>query len=436
MTNRRGRNSGTGNRGGNRGGSNTTTKGKDYCKNLNLVKTTAPTLPTVNGIGKSNVLTAKQVKDEEEILNKEKEEQIIELRRHLKKINLELKEIPKDGACLFRAISEQILFTQEKHSFVRNECVKYLHENEESFSPFVCAEDGADYATYLFELSQPFTWGGQLELQALSLMYQRNFLIYSSHTTPNLLYIPNLKKEEEELIDEENNRKYNVNISSFSIENGFEKTIMLLFSNGNHYDCLYSNSDFEKLQFCQSIIYKTIVQSIAIVADKELDAADLKLIDEFQNVGLKVWKKCSTEQTKKDLTLAKELNLNPYLVPLHKKEDLLEEEFQSVKGKNAKKKKKKAQNQVIGIEIEVNLKPRDYDETKENQQKRQPKKQNKVLIEEEGMEFPTLFGKKEINTPKPENSPSETPPAEEENQTPPKTWGAKKDWGSLLQPQN
>jgi len=65
-------------------------------------------------------------------------------------------------------------------------------------------------------------------------------------------------------------------------------------------------------------------------------------MNEYQNVGMKVWEKNSSEQAKNDLSYAKELHNSPYLLA-YKKDNRPdgddENGFQSVRGKNKKKKK-------------------------------------------------------------------------------------------------
>ena len=53
----------------------------------------------------------------------EREERFAEL---LKKINLVIKQMEQDGACLFRAVADQVYGDQEMHGVVRQHCMDYI----------------------------------------------------------------------------------------------------------------------------------------------------------------------------------------------------------------------------------------------------------------------------------------------------------------------
>ena len=68
----------------------------------------------------------------------------------------------------------------------------------------------------------PQCWGGHIELQAMSIMHEMNFIIYKDEGLEELL-----------------------------IENGFEKQSSLCFCHGNHYDRVVTKEQFDNLKFCQ-----------------------------------------------------------------------------------------------------------------------------------------------------------------------------------------
>ena len=61
--------------------------------------------------------------------------------------------------------------TQALHGVVREECVEYLQEHHKDFAAFICV-NGRPYDDYLNKMRKPTTWGGEVELQALSNRYR------------------------------------------------------------------------------------------------------------------------------------------------------------------------------------------------------------------------------------------------------------------------
>ncbi|XP_078068222.1 OTU domain-containing protein 4 isoform X2 [Mustelus asterias] len=152
------------------------------------------------------------------------------LDEYLKSQGLYRKRIAKDGSCLFRAVSEQVFHTQSKHLEVRRACVSYLRRNRDQFEAFI---EGS-FDEYLKHLEKPQEWVGQVEISALSLMYKRDFIIYQEPNRP----------------------------PARVTENGFPDTILLCFSNGNHYDSVYPRTFVDAAALCQSILYEMLYQNV------------------------------------------------------------------------------------------------------------------------------------------------------------------------------
>ncbi|OMJ95161.1 hypothetical protein SteCoe_1535 [Stentor coeruleus] len=98
------------------------------------------------------------------------------LKQQLNKFGLDIKEISGDGNCLFRAISDQITGNENSHSEYRVLAIEFMRENSEDFSPFV--EDDEPFDDYIKRMSKLGTWGGNMELQALSLVLNVNIKIH------------------------------------------------------------------------------------------------------------------------------------------------------------------------------------------------------------------------------------------------------------------
>ncbi|XP_049423571.1 OTU domain-containing protein 4 [Epinephelus fuscoguttatus] len=149
---------------------------------------------------------------------------------YLKSIGLHRKKIAKDGSCLFRAVAEQVLHCQSLHTKVRAKCVEFLRKNRESYEAFI----EGDFEDYLFKLQDPQQWVGEVEINALAVMYKRDFLIYQEPGKPA------------------------VNIT----DNNFKDKVRLCFLNGNHYDSVYPISHIKDAALCQSILYELLYDGV------------------------------------------------------------------------------------------------------------------------------------------------------------------------------
>uniref|UniRef100_A0A3Q3LAJ3 ubiquitinyl hydrolase 1 n=1 Tax=Mastacembelus armatus TaxID=205130 RepID=A0A3Q3LAJ3_9TELE len=149
---------------------------------------------------------------------------------YLKAIGFHRKKIAKDGSCLFRAVAEQVLHSQSLHTTVRAKCVEFLKQNRQSYEAFI----EGDFEDYLCKLQDPQQWVGEVEINALAVMYKRDFEIYQEPGKPA------------------------VNIT----DNNFKDKVRLCFLNGNHYDSVYPISHIKNAAFCQSILYELLYTGV------------------------------------------------------------------------------------------------------------------------------------------------------------------------------
>ncbi|XP_045921872.1 OTU domain-containing protein 4 isoform X2 [Micropterus dolomieu] len=149
---------------------------------------------------------------------------------YLKSIGLHRKKIAKDGSCLFRAVAEQVLHCQSLHTEVRAKCVEFLKQNRESYEAFI----EGDFEDYLYKLQDPQQWVGEVEINALAVMYKRDFQIFQEPCKPP------------------------VNIT----DNNFKDKVRLCFLNGNHYDSVYPVSHIKSAALCQSILYELLYEDV------------------------------------------------------------------------------------------------------------------------------------------------------------------------------
>ena len=104
-------------------------------------------------------------------------------RFEINKVNLVIKEIEGDGNCLFRAISDQVYGDERYHDILRDKCMDYISIERKFFSQFV--EGGeASFDEYIAMKRTSGVWGDDIELQALSEIYNRPIEIFLNSNKP------------------------------------------------------------------------------------------------------------------------------------------------------------------------------------------------------------------------------------------------------------
>lgn len=89
---------------------------------------------------------------------------------------MNIREITGDGNCLFRAISDQLNGTEDMHAHYRHVAVDFIANNRSDFEPFI--EDDQNFDDYITKIRKLTTWGGNMELQAISLILAINIKIH------------------------------------------------------------------------------------------------------------------------------------------------------------------------------------------------------------------------------------------------------------------
>lgn len=91
--------------------------------------------------------------------------------------NLEMKIIPADGHCMYRAIKDQLEFSVTVES-LRYRTADYMREHIDDFLPFFTEPEAGNFYTredflrYCDDIVRKASWGGQLELRAMSHVLQ------------------------------------------------------------------------------------------------------------------------------------------------------------------------------------------------------------------------------------------------------------------------
>ncbi|XP_019484458.1 PREDICTED: OTU domain-containing protein 6B isoform X2 [Hipposideros armiger] len=153
-------------------------------------------------------LTSEQSKDKKAALEKKRKERIAEAEienlsgaRHVESEKLaeilaarqlEIKQIPSDGHCMYRAIEDQ-LKEQEcplTVAALRSQTAEYMQSHVEEFLPFLTNPNTGDmytpeeFAKYCDDIINTVSWGGQLELRALSHILQTPIEIIQADSPP------------------------------------------------------------------------------------------------------------------------------------------------------------------------------------------------------------------------------------------------------------
>ncbi|XP_062346129.1 deubiquitinase OTUD6B isoform X4 [Cinclus cinclus] len=149
-----------------------------------------------------------QNKEKKAALEKEREERIAEAEiqnltgaRHLESQKLasllaarqlEIKQIPSDGHCMYRAIEDQLKDHQNSWTVatLRNQTAKYMQSHFDDFLPFLTNPNTGDmysreeFEKYCDDIANTAAWGGQLELRALSHILQTPIEVVQMDSPP------------------------------------------------------------------------------------------------------------------------------------------------------------------------------------------------------------------------------------------------------------
>eukprot|EP01102_Stenamoeba_stenopodia_P022004 TRINITY_DN9018_c0_g1_i1.p1 TRINITY_DN9018_c0_g1~~TRINITY_DN9018_c0_g1_i1.p1 ORF type:complete len:353 (+),score=85.14 TRINITY_DN9018_c0_g1_i1:243-1301(+) len=97
-----------------------------------------------------------------------------------KKLRLNVRKMAEDGNCLFRAIADQVYGDQEMHGSVRKLCMDYIQAERDHYSQFVTE----DFEAYLNRKRRSKCFGNNIEIQAISELYNRPIEVYTDEPTP------------------------------------------------------------------------------------------------------------------------------------------------------------------------------------------------------------------------------------------------------------
>ncbi|KAE8691066.1 hypothetical protein F3Y22_tig00110893pilonHSYRG01056 [Hibiscus syriacus] len=93
---------------------------------------------------------------------------------------LEVKRMLEDGNCLFRAVADQVYGDSEAYDLTRQMCIDYMERERDHFSQFITE----GFTSYCKRKRRDKVYGNNVEIQALSEMYNRPIHIYSYSIEP------------------------------------------------------------------------------------------------------------------------------------------------------------------------------------------------------------------------------------------------------------
>ena len=254
-------------------------------------------------------------------LKDEEDEEEIKFKILLFQNNLVLREVLGDGNCMFRAVSDQVYGTDEHHQIIREKCMDYLVIFRKYFEPYI----DEDFDDYIKEKRKNKTWGDDVELEALSEIYNRPIEIYKDSNKPIKTFHEKIYEQ-----DDKDNNNYSIT------------PIRLSYHKKNHYNSIvpirgdkinfqnYENS----LIKTEPGVYETKILNIARENESQFDKG-VELSKKYserikQNLG----------QTVEDLSKINNLNGNEKENQKNKKKKLEENATKNKDNKEALNKSK------------------------------------------------------------------------------------------------
>ncbi|CCI45421.1 unnamed protein product [Albugo candida] len=118
-----------------------------------------------------------------------REIEIEQIQRKLIPLNLDIREIPSDGNCLYQALSDQINQANTTFQDLRKLASEYIRANPDNFIPFIAFDssnpeksNSERFEEYCEKIVNSSEWGGQLELRALSCSLQKKIEIFTGES--------------------------------------------------------------------------------------------------------------------------------------------------------------------------------------------------------------------------------------------------------------
>lgn len=188
-------------------------------------------------------------------------------------------EMPGDGNCLFRAAAFALLGTQQSHMRVRRQVVDFLWRNRNEFSTFV---PDLPFDVYCGQMRQEGAWGSELELQAMSRLFNVQFRILSSSKPP-------------------------VVIDSTPTDSTARRTVQLWFAHGEHFDLVIDARRMRMLEIAQELVFNVLKNVVQRTPTRRFQLHDSF---PFRNIPLLMWQRDCEARDRADTEAAVRLAQN------------------------------------------------------------------------------------------------------------------------------
>ncbi|XP_058845029.1 putative bifunctional UDP-N-acetylglucosamine transferase and deubiquitinase ALG13 isoform X2 [Acipenser ruthenus] len=229
----------------------------------------------------------------------------VNMDEYLASLGLYRKITARDASCLFRAVSEQLYYSQNYHQHIRKACVSFMRANRCNFEPFV---EGS-FEKYLERLEDPKETAGQVEIKALSLMYKRRFIVYRHPGKPPT-----------EVADED-----------------YKEKVVLCCSNNGHYDNVYPKHYPADAAVCQAVLYEVLYKDVFGIEEEEIHCA----LDVFHGSGGRRYRN-SSSMCSEDANFETSDEKNHKSPTANKKSALDKEDWEVTEGGNPSEEKSKS----------------------------------------------------------------------------------------------
>ena len=156
-----------------------------------------------------------------ETQNRERDKETNQINAQVEDLGLHVKPMAADGNCLYRSIAEQLSLDDPSmarataYRVVRRRAANYMRQHKDEFCCFL--EDDIDFDDFCSKVESSNEWGGQIELRAISMAFNRPVYVYSADSPVVIM---------------------GEDISSTPLRISFHKKYLSL---GNHYNSLVPN---------------------------------------------------------------------------------------------------------------------------------------------------------------------------------------------------
>ncbi|CAL8110515.1 unnamed protein product [Orchesella dallaii] len=114
------------------------------------------------------------------------DDSFVGVKKQLAALGLTIREMPGDGNCLFRALSDQLCGNSRNHLDYRRGVVQYMRDYRSDFEPFV--EDDVPFDKYVHNLSQPGTFAGNDAIVAFARLQNVTVVIHQLNSPTWLIH--------------------------------------------------------------------------------------------------------------------------------------------------------------------------------------------------------------------------------------------------------